>query len=124
MTKITAVLVITTYLLHATGSATAEPTSQGMQAFETGDYQQSAVLLKQQADAGDADAATLYARQLIEGLGVKENRTQAKIYLLKAAGLGSKEAQELYARNFGIGTDELSQTMLKGRVSTDAMPPQ
>lgn len=94
-------------------SATAETAQDGMRAFESGDYERSAILLRQEADSGNPDSATLYALQLIQGLGIERDRAQAQIYFIKGASFGSKEAQYLYFFYFGLGSDDLSLQMLR-----------
>lgn len=87
-------------LLFTNASASAENRSEGVTAFEKGQYQAALRLLATEADNGSTDA--LYALGLMHeyGLGVEKSPSQAASYYFKGAQINARKRHLVQARLF------------------------
>jgi len=99
--KVAKFLLVSSFaFLVANASASAENRSEGVTAFEKGDYATALRLLATEADNGSTDA--LFALGLMHeyGLGVEKSSSQAAGYYFKGAQINSRNNHMAQARIF------------------------
>lgn len=99
------------YYIKASGQGSVEGTREGALALLNGGKSQEAVrMFKKGLDAGDLSCTYWYGKLLFDGKGIKQDREQGVLYMMKAAEHGMPAAMyqvgECYREGLGIAQDD------------------
>ena len=100
-------ITLTAFMLPAHAQA---PTSEGVAAFDRGDYRTAAPILSDQAERGDARAQVYLGLMHFNGTGVAEDDAASFDWFRRSAEQGYAEGQFqlgfMYAFDYGVPADE------------------